>query len=391
MFKKEDQPPINGKFKAFIIRMLFAINIILGLLLLMCFWNVYISNETIGFLLAIATGLYPILFIINILFLILWIVLKKKIKYICAFFVLIGALNITSIYQFNFLNQKTLSKEALEENTDFKVFSYNVRLFNLYKWLPKKGIDDSIINLITSQNASIICLQESYNELENDRSPIKKLEQKLGKYAVFDACQNHLSGKKFMQTGNVILSKFPIKHTGIINFDNSNNVCIFADLKTDKGIIRIYNIHLQSFHFTKRDVQLFNALKKGEGIDTKNKNLSLDFIRKLQDTYSKRAAQVRQVIKHIEASPYPILLVGDFNDAPISQTYANFEKILSDSFKESGKGLGNTYNGKIPFFRIDYLWYDANFESYNYEVLNASFSDHFPIVSHFKNTSKKNL
>jgi endonuclease/exonuclease/phosphatase family metal-dependent hydrolase len=62
---------------------------------------------------------------------------------------------------------------------------------------------------------------------------------------------------------------------------------------------------------------------------------------------------------------------------------------LKDSFIESGKGTANTYNGKLPSFRIDYILYSSKFSSYNFQVSTLNHSDHFPISCDLFPANKK--
>ena len=49
------------------------------------------------------------------------------------------------------------------------------------------------------------------------------------------------------------------------------------------------------------------------------------------------------------------MVVGDFNDTPVSYAYRKIRKGLNDSFVNSGYGAGFTYKGNYPPNRIDYI------------------------------------
>jgi len=82
---------------------------------------------------------------------------------------------------------------------------------------------------------------------------------------------------------------------------------------------------------------------------------------------------------HIYDCPYPVVLAGDFNDTPVSYAYNQTRKYLTDSFVESGSGVGCTYIGDFPSFRIDYVFHSEEIESANYTTLDYHFSDHKPV------------
>jgi endonuclease/exonuclease/phosphatase family metal-dependent hydrolase len=58
--------------------------------------------------------------------------------------------------------------------------------------------------------------------------------------------------------------------------------------------------------------------------------------------------------------------------------------ILIDSFKEKGSGIGNTYNGAFPSFRIDYVMHSKELEALDYRTVKADLSDHLPVVVGFR-------
>ncbi|MBR1769070.1 MAG: hypothetical protein IJ748_01275, partial [Bacteroidales bacterium] len=61
-----------------------------------------------------------------------------------------------------------------------------------------------------------------------------------------------------------------------------------------------------------------------------------------------------------------------------------FNLKLSDSFVSKGKGLGRTYNGVFPAYRIDYVFYKKEgFKIKEYSSPALDFSDHYPVLVRF--------
>jgi endonuclease/exonuclease/phosphatase family metal-dependent hydrolase len=116
---------------------------------------------------------------------------------------------------------------------------------------------------------------------------------------------------------------------------------------------------------------------------TEVKSLSLS----LKKGFVKRANQAKVVKDHINRSPYPVIVLGDFNDTPVSYAYTKIRKGLNDSFVNSGYGAGFTYRGNYPANRIDYILYDDALINSFFEIIKVKYSDHYPIISYFR---KKN-
>ena len=99
--------------------------------------------------------------------------------------------------------------------------------------IDNHDIGDDIVKLIKDQNIDIVCLQEFHNKKEGAFSyPYK--------YFKYNSTTNRV--------GQAILSKYPIINNGSLNFSRYGNNAIFADIVKGKDTIRVYNLHLQSFH-----------------------------------------------------------------------------------------------------------------------------------------------
>jgi endonuclease/exonuclease/phosphatase family metal-dependent hydrolase len=89
-------------------------------------------------------------------------------------------------------------------------------------------------------------------------------------------------------------------------------------------------------------------------------------------------------LEHIRESPYPVIVCGDFNDTPFSYTYNELAKELKNAFVEAGSGIGATYNGPLPFLRIDNQFHSEELKAAGYEThYEMGLSDHFPISAKY--------
>jgi len=83
-------------------------------------------------------------------------------------------------------------------------------------------------------------------------------------------------------------------------------------------------------------------------------------------------------------SPHPVIYCGDMNDTPMSYSYHELREVgLNDAFVESGRGIGHTYIGAFPSFRIDHILHDDRLVAWNFRTLPEDLSDHRAIRCSF--------
>jgi endonuclease/exonuclease/phosphatase family metal-dependent hydrolase len=358
-------------------RILFILNMLAVIAICLSYLSMFVSPEYF-WMLAFMGLAHPILLIINSLFVVYWLFVRKKTALFSLFIILIGWGKIGDVYQIsnNSINEN-ISKDSL-----LKVMSYNVRLFDLYNWTENKNTRNNILELIRNQHSDIICFQEFFHEdtgIFNTLDTLKEIQEAKNVHIDYSA---HV--KNVNHWGIATFTKFPIVEKGLIHFkDSSDNISIFTDVLFHKDTIRIYNLHLESIRFRRAD---YETLKKITG---KEDETNLDgpqrIISRMRRAYIRRARQTNVIREHIEASPHPVIVCGDFNDTPTSYAYHQIAKNLDDSYREKGNGIGSTYVGMIPFLRIDYVLYDPiYFEALDLKVIKKKYSDHYPVVSTLK-------
>jgi endonuclease/exonuclease/phosphatase family metal-dependent hydrolase len=163
---------------------------------------------------------------------------------------------------------------------------------------------------------------------------------------------------------------------GEIRFEKSRNMTIYTDVKIDGDTVRIFNVHLQSYLIDPSKYSIIDS----PGIDEEK---DLKEVREMGSKFKKafqlRAEMVRKIRKYMDDSPYPVIVCGDFNDTPVSYSYQKLREGLKDAFVCSGQGIGQTYIGKLPSFRIDNIFHSNSFESFDFKTYNIRMSDHLPV------------
>lgn len=344
--------------KRFLIYSLLLLNLLFVIALGISTISVYLSPEKL-WVAAIFGMSFPYLLVINVVFIVLWIIIKPWYALISLVIILASYQHIGNYLQFS--GKKTNEK-------GIRIISYNVRYFMGTTIFPNKENADHILNFLRENNADIICLQEV----------------RLNKRQIFDINNTKIASMDHMQLahnsnagGQLTLTRFPILNMGEIRFKNSGNMIIFTDILLNADTVRIYNCHLQSYQLQENEINKIDSMDFETNEKSKAKFIQLAV--KFRNALIKRAEQAATLRDHIDHCPYPVIVCGDFNDTPVSFTYRTVRGDLEDSFQQSGKGTANTYNGKLPSFRIDYILYSPKFTSYNFEVSTLNHSDHYPI------------
>ncbi len=319
---------------------------------------------------------FPILVIINGIFVSYWVIIPKWNVLISLLIISIAIPTIRKFWVFN----KPVKVSETSTNA-IKVMSYNVQIFDLYNWTKNKETRNQIFELLNQQKPDILCIQEYYTS------------ESIGGYNNTDTLLDFLSAKyehtEFTTTlrsedhwGIATFTKYPIVRKGKIVFNTkSNNICIYTDMLINTDTVRVYNLHFQSVLFGKKEYKFLNDLSQKK-FETENKfEKSTGLLLRLKIAFEKRALQAEIVLKHIASCKYPIILCGDFNDTPASYVYHKMNAKLMDSFTESGNGIGKTFNGNLPALKIDYIFHDSAFVSQNSKIVYKKLSDHNPITT----------
>ena len=318
---------------------------------------------------------YPFLIILNLLLLCYWLIQLKKEILISLIVILLGWNHLNSLLPLNFKDAKI--PESSSPDRMFKVLSYNVRGFDIYKWSSNPQIKEQILNFTKQQEPDILCLQEYYTsakkgETHTDISiKLRSLPESAVYYTADKANRNGF--------GIATFSRYPIIKKSRIPFNTSLNAAMYTDILFRSDTVRVFNIHLQSIKFKQEDYAFMDSVR------LKYSNEQIRGIRhigsQLKKAFTLRAEQSEMIANYIKDSPYPVVVMGDFNDTPQSYAYHKIKRGMHDAFRISGKGFGNTYAGELPSLRIDYILYSDPMISNQFKRIKTNYSDHFPITT----------
>ena len=182
------------------------------------------SFINIGLLSVFFSVSMPFIFILNVVFAVFGIFKKK-------YFYSIGVLLFFVFFDFFFQFYKI--EDSGPEN-HVSILTYNVGAFLQSDFKDSNGSATSeFVKFTNSVNADILVFQESpnidWNKIEGYPYIFLGYRQGIG---------------KSLQT---IYSKYPIVNKGYIDFPNTQNNAMYADIKIKEDTIRVYNSHLQSF------------------------------------------------------------------------------------------------------------------------------------------------
>jgi len=370
----ENAPKEKKKGKFRFNKFLLFLNFAAILFLLLSYMPSHFSPKSLGYFSLLGLT-YPFVLLANIFFIVFWFFKVKRFMLLSTVAIVLGFNHFTDFFQFSLGKTKvTTSEDRLE------ILTYNVHLFGLYDKEGNTKKRDAIFDLLNEEAADFLCFQEFFHsDQKNYFTTRDTLIEFLPSKYYHERYTHAMNGRNYF--GVSMFSKYPIINKGFIPFESDvNNFCIYADIKVNEDTIRIYNAHLQSIRFKPEDYAFVEDNKNQEELDTGMKRIA----RRLKIAFQKRQTQVEKVSASIEDCRYPVVLCGDFNDPPLSYTYEAFTDLLEDSFIECGSGVGNTYNGAFPSFRIDYMMHSDKIEAFDYRTLKADLSDHFPLVVGFR-------
>ena len=150
--------------------------------------------------------------------------------------------------------------------------------------------------------SDVVCFQEYHPHERIDLSSYKYKYEKL-------------SGNR-VKYGQAIFSKYPIINSGSVEFPNTANNAIYADVVKNDDTLRVYNVHLQSLGIE-------------ENLEDLDREDSERVLKRARETFKMQQEQAELFVNHKESAPYKVVICGDFNNTAYSYIYKQFKDAIN--------------------------------------------------------------
>ena len=357
--------------------LLFSANVMVAGLFLLTLLAAHISPEKMVIPAYLSLAL-PLYIIANLFFVVFWAVFKKWLFLLSLISLIVGIDAVRVALPIHFSAQKLQDIESAE---GYSLITYNT-MANAMMATHTADTPNPVIQYMLDRDPDILCVQEYSACVAEEHINQGELEEIFSKYP-YQMVHYHVNSG-WSSFGVATFSKYPIVSRGVIDLNSTYNTAIYTDIQLGDTVIRLYNCHLESNKLTESDKQMATRLR--EDFDTEVlTGTTLHLSRKLGTAYRIRAAQADTIARSIERSPYPVMVVGDFNDVPYSYAYTRIRGRMNDAFQEKGFGFDYTFNESIFKFRIDHILFDPVVQLNAFKLENEEKgSDHFPLYCKFQ-------
>ena len=330
---------------------------------------------------------FEVLALVNAVFAVSWLFSSHKSW--CVVSVLALLISFTPLRATFSHRMRASSVSDTATSSRLKILSYNTHLLQnntpvdqneLLRYIHDSGADIVCI-YIHDSGADIVCMQE-YAVYKDAHYPtfgqVKNALADTYPYTYFDFSVHN----RRLQYGLAVYSKYPLTDKTTIPLNTKGNGANYCDVVVRSDTFRLFNNHLQSNSLQSSEIDSLLA------ITTRTTS-------KLLSAFAARTAQVEAVRAAIDASPYPVIVCGDFNDVPASYAYRRLSKGLQDAFlTTSFLRTGHTYvrSSALPWFhnatfgpgiRIDYILTDPMLRATDFRIDRVAYSDHYPVMAAF--------
>ncbi|MEO5684033.1 MAG: endonuclease/exonuclease/phosphatase family protein [Chitinophagaceae bacterium] len=351
---------------------------VLAFLLVCC--TGFLSPGRYWYIAVLGVG-FPFIVLALLGFIFFWWFFKSRWAFLSLAALLIGWSQVHALFGFHLFNSFDTAKPA----TALRVMQWNIsRLDQMNPKRPGGSYRQPILDYIKKMDPDVLCLEE-FLESNNPREFEENIPYFTNtlKYPYHFFARDHRRWDGVYEHGVIIFSRYPILDTLRIRYSGPDSLkaaesLIHADVDVNGQRIRFFATHLQSLRFDGNDYTVIRTIAKGEN-DAVNKSKGV--LKKFRLAYFLRSKQAELVRRERDASPYPTIICGDFNDVPNSFTYTKIKGDGKDAFLNSGFGIGRTFASLSPTLRIDYILTDKKIDILQFKKTKLPYSDHYPLVA----------
>lgn len=228
-----------------------------------------------------------------------------------------------------------------EQARTLVVMSYNIEG---HAALLRKDHLQKIARVIVAANADIVGLQEVHRGTWQSRfrDQAAELAELTGMTAYFGRSFEALGG----EFGNAILTRGTLIDAEVHELPSVGEprTLLRGTINAGGQILNFYVTHLATW----------GRLNRGS-----------------------RTEQIECIAQHVRRSPYPYIVVGDFNAPPTTPELTSFH--ASNLVRLANANTGATH--KLTGQHLDYIFSDPGWEVKNARVLSEGPSDHWPLLA----------
>lgn len=260
-----------------------------------------------------------------------------------------------------------------------KVISYNTMSFGCWR-MDDNGRDVELVRYLCTQQPDIAALQETAFSSEDMHTCIQRTMKRYGYHFEWIFVGGNRVG---------VMSKWPIARQEVICHSTGNGAAAFYVTPRQGDTIIVVCAHLESMHLSNAERDNYHDIVRNP--ETANKvHGKLGLVRKIANSGAERARQVDTLCTFIDRNAdRKLLVMGDFNDSPISYAHHSVCSRLTDTYRATANGIGRSFNRDAIYVRIDNIFCSQHFKPYAMKVdPTVPFSDHYPMIGYLKEQTK---
>ncbi len=341
------------------------------LLLWACAATVYVNPSIYGKYIAVVGLCFPF-FVVAVMGMgVLCLLIKPRLVFISIFGLLCCFGSLRDYCPINLSSPPP--KKAI------KVISYNTMSFGCWR-MDDNGRDVELVRYLCTQQPDIAALQETAFSSEDMHTCIQRTMKRYGYHFEWIFVGGNRVG---------VMSKWPIARQEVICHSTGNGAAAFYVTPRQGDTIIVVCAHLESMHLSNAERDNYHDIVRNP--ETANKvHGKLGLVRKIANSGAERARQVDTLCTFIDRNAdRKLLVMGDFNDSPISYAHHSVCSRLTDTYRATANGIGRSFNRDAIYVRIDNIFCSQHFKPYAMKVdQTVPFSDHYPMIGYLKEQTK---